>query len=144
MVFSKPGIMGMVLGTEPVATMMASAVIASTEPSDFFTERVLGPVKLASPSTRATLFCFSRPATPWVSCLLMAFLWAITWGKSTSTPETFTPMSAPCSLISDTSSALCSKHLVGMQPMFRQVPPMCSRSTRVTLAPSWAARMAAT
>ncbi|CAN4029622.1 DUF1858 domain-containing protein, partial [Dysosmobacter welbionis] len=65
--------------TEPVATMMASAVISSTEPSDFFTERVLGPVKLASPSIFTTLLAFSSPATPLVSCLETAFLWAITW-----------------------------------------------------------------
>ena len=139
----RPGMGGWAL-TEPVATMMASAVISSTEPSDFFTERVLGPVKLASPSIFTTLLAFSSPATPLVSCLETAFLWAITWGKFTRTPSVSTPISAPWSLIWDTSSALCSRHLVGMQPMFRQVPPRCSRSTRVTLAPSWAARMAAT
>ena len=130
--------------TEPVATMMASAVMVSTVPSDLFTDSVLGPVKLASPSIFMTLLAFSSPATPWVSCLEMAFLWAITWGKFTRTLSASTPISPPCSRIWDTSSALCSRHLVGMQPMFRQVPPRCSRSTRATLAPSWAARMAAT
>ena len=59
----RPGMGGWEL-MEPVATMMASAVISSTEPSDFFTDSVLGPVKVASPSIFATLLAFSNPATP--------------------------------------------------------------------------------
>ena len=34
------------------------------------------------------------------------------------------PMSAPCSFICDTSSAVCSRHLAGMHPAFRHVLPM--------------------
>ena len=43
---------------------------------------------------------------------------------------------APRVRISSSSSALRSRHLVGIQPTFRQVPPKCSFSTTVTLAPN--------
>ena len=89
-----PGMGGTAL-TEPVATMMASAVISSAEPSGLVTRMRFSPTKAASPSTFFTLFSFSRPATPLVSCLLMAFLWAMTCGKLTLTPSTSTPISLP-------------------------------------------------
>ena len=54
-----PGMGGCAL-TEPVATMMASAVISSTEPSDFFTDSFLEPVNFASPSTRVTLLALQQ------------------------------------------------------------------------------------
>ena len=139
----RPGIGGMAF-TEPVATIIASAVISSVEPSVFLTESLPGATNFASPSTLVTLFILNRPAMPLVSCLLMSFLCLMTCGKSTSTPLTLTPISAPCSSMSLIPSALCSRHLVGMQPMLRQVPPRCSRSTTVTFAPSCAARIAAT
>ena len=89
-----PGMGGTEL-TEPVATMMASAVISSAEPSGFFTEIFFSPIKLASPSTFFTLFILRRPATPLVSFLEISFLWAMTWGKLTFTPSTSTPISLP-------------------------------------------------
>jgi hypothetical protein len=42
------------------------------------------------------------------------------------------------------SSDDCSNALVGMQPRTRHVPPSRSFSTIAVLAPSWAARRAAT
>ena len=68
----------------------------------------------------------------------------MTCGKLTCTPSTSTPMSLPCSLIWETSSAECSRHFVGMQPTFRHVPPRYCFSITVTCAPSCAARIAAT
>jgi hypothetical protein len=38
--------------------------------------------------------------------------------------------------------ALSTKYFVGMQPMFRQVPPRCSFSNSATLLPRFAAAMA--
>ena len=90
----RPGMGGVEL-TEPVEIIMASAVISSWEPSAFLTLSFLGAVKAAFPSMTVTLFIFSRLLTPPVSFLEMSFLWAMTWGKSTSTPVTFTPMSLP-------------------------------------------------
>ena len=124
--------------------MMASAVMRSLLPSALVTSSCFAPVNLAVPSTFLTLFSFRRLATPLVNCLLMAFLWAMTWGKLMVTRSTSTPISLPCVLICSTSSAECSRHLVGMQPTFRQVPPRYCFSITVTSAPSCAARMAAT
>ena len=60
--------------TEPVATMIASAVISSVVPSAFLTESLPGATNLASPSIFATLFALNRPAIPPVSCLEIGIL----------------------------------------------------------------------
>ena len=69
----RPGMGGWVL-TEPVATMIASAVISSAVPSAFLTESFFGAMKDASPSIFLTLLSFKSPAMPLVSCLETAFL----------------------------------------------------------------------
>lgn len=60
-----------------------------------------------------------------VSCLDILFLCAMTCWKSTETFSARMPSSAPWCLISSSSSALRSRHLVGMHPTFRQVLPKC-------------------
>ena len=122
--------------TEPAAIITASAVIVSLSPFGFVTSTVLGDTKTASPSILVILFSLRSPATPDVSVLDISFLRAIICGKSTSRPFTLTPSSSPRSLMSLISSALLKRHLVGMQPMLRQVPPSFSFSISVTLAPS--------
>jgi len=42
------------------------------------------------------------------------------------------------------NSAEAYKDLVGMQPLFKQVPPTLLPSIKATSIPSWAARIAAT
>ena len=138
-----PG-MGGTAFPEPAAMITASGVMVSRTPSGFVTSTVLGAVKTASPWMLVTPFILSSAPTPCVSVLVIWFLWAMICGKSTSIPFVRTPSSAPCSRISRISSALRKRHFVGMQPLFRQVPPSFSFSTSVTAAPSWAARIAAT
>src|SRR5579883_122198 len=53
------------------------------------------------------------------------------------------PKRSACFIVAN-SSALRISALVGMQPTFRHTPPRYSFSIHTTLAPSWAARMAAT
>ena len=90
----RPGIGGWAL-TEPVATMIASAVISSLVPSVFFTESLPGAVNLASPSIFVTLFILNRPAMPLVSFLDISFLCAMTCWKLTFTLSTSIPISLP-------------------------------------------------
>ncbi len=52
------------------------------------------------------------------------------------------PKSLACRIRS-ANAADSSRAFVGMQPMWRQVPPILWLSTRATFRPSWAARNAA-
>ena len=118
-------------------------MIFSAESTSFPTFTAFGPVKTASPLTTWTLFMRSSALTPEVSLSTTEARKAWTFSQSTRTSAPMMPM-FPLQVAASYTSELCSMALVGMQPRFRQVPPSSSFSTRVTLAPSWAARMAAT
>ena len=139
---ASPGMGGMA-GTDPAAMRILSAVRVRS-PSWETTRTCLGPVKEARPSTTVTPLAASRACTPALRRLAAAARFCCTPAQSRETPWTCTPAAAHRVRAAVYSSALWSSALVGMHPTFRQVPPILCSSTRVTCAPSWAARMAAT
>ena len=130
-------------GSEPLARMTASpsssppssrtAPSASTAPGASASRP--GPASVARPATTWTLRALSRCATPSRSCAVAASLRAMNAPKSKLTSPTSTPYSAErCA--SCRREAPATMALVGMQPRFRQVPPISRASTTVTSAPS--------
>ena len=100
-------------------------------------------VKVASPSITLTLPIFKRPCTPPTKVLVMETFLAITFFQSMPFTSTLIPRSPMC-FAASMASALCKIALVGMQPMFKHVPPSLFFSTKVTSAPNWDALIAAT
>ena len=101
------------------------------------------PASLASPGMTVILCFFIRKLTPSESCFDTARLRATILAMSNLKLSAEKPNSSSrcirCQISLDRSSAL-----VGMQPQFRQMPPMRSRSTTAVFRPSWAQRMAQT
>ena len=139
---SNPGTGGSA-GTDPVATMKASADRDRTAPSSCVTTISFGERKTAFPRTTSTPLAPSRKPTPSTRRATISALRCIRTFQSTRAPFTKRPTDSP-SLTAEASSAVCSSTLVGMQPLLRQVPPSAFFSTRTTAAPSCAARSAAT
>ena len=133
---------GRLLAYDPVATMKCPASSVRF-PDSPVTVSFCAESKAPLPVMVSILFFFIRNWRPLCSWSTIFCLRAIAVGQSSSTPATLTPTSAPLRA-SWYTSAVWSSALVGMQPWCRQVPPSLSRSTRATLIPSWAARMAAT
>ena len=90
-------------------------------------------------------FLRKRKRTPSVSSLTTVSLRACIAGRSRPTAPTLIPCLANRWVARWYSSLESSRALLGMQPMFRQVPPRVARfSTQATFMPSCAARIAAT
>ena len=101
-------------------------------------------MNLAAPLTTVTPLALIRPDTPDTSFFTtLAFRFCMA-AKSTETAPTEMPLAAASWVTAWYRSTEWIRDLVGMQPAFRQVPPRASFSIRVTSAPSWDARMAAT
>jgi hypothetical protein len=135
---ARPGTGG-TAGDAPVARTARRKVIV--RPS---TSTVDGPVNLASPvrtltPSRARACGESTGAIR----LAAAWTWAITAGRSTRTPSTWTPnRCAVRAAAADRAAARIA--FDGTHPVHRQSPPGRSRSTSRTLAPTLAAVLAAT
>ncbi len=129
-------------GSEPVAITIVGADSSCT-PSPVSTATRSGAVSQPSPRTTVTPRCAHAPSTPPRIFAAMPMARSRIAGQSTPTSPSAMPQSA-ASRSRATSSDEASSALVGMQPRLTQVPPSRSRSTRMTLAPSWAARSAAT
>ena len=102
------------------------------------------PASLASPGMTVILCFFIRKLTPSDSCLDTARLRATILAMSNlklSAREA--ELAQPVHQVPDFGLERSSA-LVGMQPQFRQMPPMRSRSTTAVFRPSWAQRMAQT
>ena len=140
---SMPG-NGGITGTEPVARIILSALNCCVEPSLLVTVTLHEASTVASPSKTSTLLPFMSTPTPFVirlttlSLNATALLISKVGGLSR-----WIPNSSSVSMLCITS-AMCSMAFDGIQPTLRQVPPRYCFSTMATLAPSCAARMAAT
>ena len=132
----------MVRARAPVASTMFLAVTSVVLPS-FVTVSLPLPASLASPGITVILCFFIRKLTPSDNCLETARLRLTTFSMSNLKLSADMPNSSSrcsmCQVSDERSSAL-----VGMQPQFRQMPPMRSRSTTAVFRPSWAQRMAQT
>ncbi len=124
---------------EPVA-MTAERKVTSSPPS---TAIVFGPVNSPRPFTIVMPFALTTPVMPFTRPSTMPVLFCCAWPKSSSGSLTRTPIWAKISRASLSACAVCTHVFVGMQPTVMQVPPTRACSTRTTLAPSWAARIAA-
>ena len=96
------------------------------------------------PRTHSTPFALKSDAIPPVIWETTADFHSFAAGKSSRGSSTATPSLPNESRAWCRKWAVCTHALVGMQPTRRQVPPSASAcSTQMTLAPSWAARIAA-
>ena len=121
--------------------MIADLNVTSSPPS---TAIVFASLKVPFPLTHATPFALNSDATPCVICLTTAAFHSFAFANSRCDPPTLTPIFSKVSSASLSANAVCTHAFVGMQPIRRHVPPSSvSRSMHATLAPSWAARIAA-
>ena len=98
-----------------------------------------------APFSQVTLFFLNRNSTPLTLAVTTSPLRACIRARSSFTASIRMPCSAKWWLASSKFSLDCSSALLGMQPMFRQVPPSVSRiSTHAVRRPSCAARIAQT
>ena len=136
---SRPSIGGR-SGNEPVATI-AWRKVTSSPPS---TAIVFASRKRPVPFTHSTLFALNRLATPPVICATTCAFHSFDAPKSSCGSPTRTPNFPKLSCASLSANAVCTHAFVGMQPTRRHVPPSSgSFSMHATVAPSWAARIAA-
>ena len=138
------GQLGMRRGVEPTARIILAAVWVSVAPSGSVTVNVFAPASRPWPWSTVTPRALNSPLMPprSLAMVLVFRFWIAAQSKLTSpstvTPSFFAP-SIACSNSADASSAL-----LGMQPMFRHVPPKyVFFSTIATDAPSCAALRAA-
>ena len=82
---------GMLMGSEPVAMMMFSALTVCWLPSWAVMATLPSPSSSAEPSMRVILFFLNSPAMPPVSCLTILSLRATMVGTSTVTSPTVMP-----------------------------------------------------
>ena len=109
------------------------------------TETLPGPVTVPAPLSQSTLFFLNRNSTPLTLAPTTSPLRACIRPRSSLTLSIMTPCSEKWSRASAKFSDDCSSALLGMQPIFRQVPPKVARfSTQAVFKPSCAARMAQT
>ncbi len=145
---STPGNGGM-SGTEPVARMIFCALNCCGDPSLLVlsllvTVTVREASTVPSPSNTSIRLPFINVPMPPVMRLTTlsvnatALLMFNAGGCGNSIPRS--PIEATLCI----TSAMCSIALEGIQPTLRQVPPKYCFSTMATLAPSCAARIAAT
>ena len=93
---------------------------------------------------KSTLF-FQSIATPRSNVILETFSRRVcTAFQSIETPFDLTPRSAPSSVTSANTSAVCRTVFAGMQAKLRQRPPALSFSITAVFWPSCPARIAAT
>ncbi len=123
----------------PVA-MIADLKVTSSWPS---TAIVCASLKLPRPGTIVMPLALTTPVMPLTRPLTMPSLFCWVCGKSSSAPDTLTPSREKVWLASFSAWAVATHALVGMQPTVMHVPPTRPCSISTTLAPSWAARMAA-
>ena len=136
---SRPGIGGRI-GNEPVATT-AEVNVTSSPPS---TASVFASLNEPVPFTHSTPFALKSEATPPVICETTLAFHSFDFAKSSCGSATVTPSLPNESRAWWRKCAVCTQAFVGMQPTRRQVPPSSgSFSMQTTLAPSWAARIAA-
>ena len=96
------------------------------------------------PSSTITLFVFINWRTPPVSVFTTLSLRFCMVGRSTRGFSITIPCLAASFFAKEKWSLEVSSALLGIQPMFRQVPPSSlSFSMIAVLSPSWPARMAA-
>ena len=132
---------GMARGTDPVVMMVA--LPRSVSPPS--TATAPSAVSAPNPLTTVTLRRLSSPDSPlwsWVTMPALRLFAAGQSGSGAPPPGSFTPCSAACDTVRNTSAA-CSSALAGMQPRCRQVPPTFSFSTSATDMPADAAYSAA-
>src|SRR3954447_2988891 len=136
---SSPSIGGL-SGNEPVATI-ADLKVTSSPPS---TAIVFASLKVPWPLTHSTPFALKSCATPPVICLTTPTFHSLALPKSSCGSPTLTPSFGNVSSASWIAKAVCTHAFVGMHPTRRHVPPSSgSFSMHATVAPSWAARIAA-
>ncbi|KAF5046508.1 hypothetical protein DSECCO2_470000 [anaerobic digester metagenome] len=128
---------------DPVAMMTLSPATSRTAPSAPCTRT--RPALTTSPRPRSSVTLslaqvFSRPPRRISETLFLRATMAGMSGRASPPPAM--PNSARRWAVSR-ASAEALRVLVGMQPQFRQVPPMWAASTRVTCAPALAAENAA-
>ncbi len=128
--------MGSDFETLPEAIMMLSAVYSSP-PATI----VRLSLNEAIASTTFTFALFSIMAIPERSWSATSFLRAMTLLKSNEKVKSSMP-NFSASLNCATASALRQRHLVGMHPSLRHVPPSCAPLKSVTLIPRRAAERA--
>src|SRR4051812_30892074 len=136
---SSPSIGGL-SGNEPVATI-ADLNVTCSPPS---TAIVFASLKVPCPLTQSTPFALKSCATPPAICLTTPVFHSFALPKSSCGSLTLTPSFANVSSASWIANAVCTHAFVGMHPTRRHVPPSSgSFSMHATVAPSWAARIAA-
>lgn len=141
---------GRTRGREPVAmikffgrSISLSAPAPSIETVPATGEKMEGPRILPVPSYTSIFPFFIKDWTPRCNCATTAFFRSRIFAKFKAASRTSTPKSA-LFRTSRYTSALLNRVFVGMQPLWRQVPPSFDFSTIAVFSPFFAARMAAT
>ena len=144
MSYPSTGNIGSACADEPVAMIRPSAWMDVSVPSARDTRTVRSFTSRPVPWTCDTPQCFNSVAMPLTSPPTTRFFLAtICAGTYAGGWESCSPRS--CAFFSfSPNSTTDSSALLGIQPQFRQTPPNARFSITVTLAPSWAARIAAT
>jgi len=134
---------GMFSGLDPVAIIIFSASIDLVPP--FFSISIsCSDASLPCPLSKSMLWCLNRNSTPLTRPSTILFFLARTASRSTLTgPSTLIP-NFSASRIFLYNDAVAIIAFVGIHPQLRQTPPSRSFSMHATLAPSCAARIAAT
>ena len=118
--YGKPGIFAT---DEPAAITQWSNETVDFFPSAAVTSIMWGDVKRPTPVTTSTLRCFARPARPFVRRPTTPSFQPRSASMSTSGLPNFTPK-CDISSASEITRAACSSAFDGMQPTFRQTPPI--------------------
>ena len=131
-------------GALPVAITMFFVSSSCVLPSDDLTETRPGAAIVPNPSNVVTLFVFMSARTPLVNVFTTLSLRCCIFPRSTCTPSNMTPCFSASFFANMKWSLEVNSALLGMQPMFKQVPPSSlSFSTSAVFSPSCPARIAA-
>ena len=128
---------GSSIGELPMAMTMFFVSSSCVWPFDNLTETFPGAVIVPSPSNVVTLFVFINARTPLVNVFTTLSLRCCIFGRSTCTPSITMPCFTASIFANMKWSLEVSSALLGMQPMFRHVPPSSfSFSTSAVFNPS--------